>query len=213
MLNFNRLLAVCVLAMSAYAQGNSWTVPDSILHVNKADQRNIEFRVGSGSTVLAIGLADVNGKISWDDFCQRRYQPGETATIPNAGQVVTVITANGTYGNIDKAEIDDLYQRWIAEQTVWHKWQDLAKSYSTDPKTFVQQITSALDSITLPQAPDVTRSVEDYGTWNALTLLKGNVLVSAQTAQDPRQAILLYLAHEVRIFAACVVAARSGSVQ
>jgi hypothetical protein len=213
MLNLNRILALCVLAISANAQGNPSTVPDSILHVNKTDQRSIEFRVGSGSTVLAIGLADVNGKISWDDFCQRRYQPGETATIPNAGQVVTVITTNGTYGNIDKAGIDDLYQRWIAEQNVWHKWQDLAKSYRTDPKTFVQQITSALHSITLPQAPDVTRSVEDYGTWNALTLLKGNVLVSAQTAQDPRQAILLYLAHEVRTFDACVLAARSGSVQ
>jgi hypothetical protein len=208
MFNPKPLLSLFVLAISAYAQGN--TVPDSILHVNKTDHDNIEFRVG-GSTVLAIGLADVNGKINWDDFCQRQFQPGETATIPNAGQVATVITTSGVFG--DKTAVDNLYRRYAAEQTVWHKWQNLAKSYSTDPITFVEQITSALNSVKVPPAPDVNQNVEDFGTWNAWALLKGNVQISAQITKDPREAILYYLAHMTGVYDVCVAAARSGRMQ
>jgi hypothetical protein len=217
MLNFKPLLSLCVLSISAYAQGNqSTTVPDSVLHVNKTDHDKIEFRVG-GSTVLAIGLANVNGygKISWADYCQKQFQPGETATVPNAGQVATVITTSGVYG--DKTAVDHLYRRYVAEQTVWHKWQDLAtKSYSTDSKTFVEQITKAVADITVPPEPDLTTE-ENFGTWKALNLLKGNVphisANASQMGEDPRKTILLYLAHMAGVYDVCVVAARSGREQ
>jgi len=209
---FCTILPLCVAAASLCAQGNPPTaVPDSVLHVNKTDQDKIEFRVG-GSTVFAIGLADINGKIRWADFCERQFQPGQTATVPNAGRVVSAITTSGVYG--DKTAVDDLYRRYVAEQTVWHRWQDLARSYSTDSKTFVEQITGALADVAVPPAPDATTTEESSGTWIALKLLKGNVQnISAQTEEEPRKVTLLYLAHEVGTFDACVTAARSGRVQ
>ena len=102
---------------------------------------------------IAAGLID----------CQRGFQPGQTATVPNGGQVASVITSSGVYG--DKKAVDDLYRRYVAEQTVWHKWLDLAKSYSADSKTFVERITKDLTNLTVPPAPDATTTKENIGTW------------------------------------------------
>ncbi len=122
----------------------------------------------------AIGmLPDGSSKIGWDNSCSRPFQPGQTSTVPNAGKVVPVITSSGVYG--DTTTVDELYRRYLAKQTVWRKWQDLAKSYSSDSKRFVEQITSALAGVTVPPDPLDPRS-EDFGTWIALKLLKGNIL-------------------------------------
>jgi len=195
-------LVLCVIAFSLHAQESPSAVPDSILHVNKVEQGQIEFRVG-GSAILALGLAISDNHIGWDDYCQRPFQPGQISTVPAAGRIVTVVSTSGVYGN--KAAVATLYRRYTAADAIWRKRLDLAKTYSTDSKTFVRQITSALAEVPLP---DRTKSEEDSAVYVALTLLKSNLrILSEQTAADPRRVILLFLSHNADTYDVCVKAA------
>src|SRR5271165_2767339 len=101
MLKLKLTLSLCVIGLSSiYAQGNqTTTVPDSILHVTKIEAGVVEFRAGS-SPILAVGMADPQGKVHWNDLCQRPFPPGQISTVADrGGSVGTVVTANGVYGN------------------------------------------------------------------------------------------------------------------
>jgi hypothetical protein len=201
-----RVLLFCGLAGMAFAN-----VPISLLRVVKAEAGKIEFIVGR-SPILAVGVSDVQGRVHWSDFCQQPLESGQSQTIGDSGgQIDTVVTANGVYGT---KGLDDLYRRYTAADDVWHKWQDAAKSYSTDTPTFVQQLTQALANTLMP---DRTQSEEAFGAFDALTLLKGNVryirYIVAQKSEDPRKVILLYLADQVGVFDRCTTIVRAGRMR
>lgn len=120
-----------------------------------------------------------------------------------SGSIAAVVTSKGTFG---KARTDELSRRDNVFASEFHKWRDLAKSYSADSKTFVQQMTSALADVQLPD--------ETQDNFVAVKLLKGNLTnLLQQTEKDPREMVLWYLNHMTGVFDGCVSAVRIGSAQ
>jgi len=208
MFNLKRILPSCVLAMSAFAQGNS--VPDSVLHVTKTEAGNVEFRVGA-SPIFAVGVSDISGEVHWNDYCQQPFQPGQLAHVADlGGKIDTVVAANGVYGNPrvgpGHTALDELSKRYTAADNEYHKWLDLAKSFSADSKTFVQQMTSALADVQLPD--------ETQDNFVAVKLIKGNLTnLLQQTEKDPREMALWYLNHMTGVFDGCLSAVGSRTAQ